>query len=293
MPAGHRRPANWNLIRMLLKLLKSWTGARDDRIDNRDVEYPEERVARLKRAYERAPTDLHRDILYRSLSISGRPLNRLVDQSLADSKVKMDRLKALHRPLASFFLIQYFHYASELEGAQAECGVFGGTSALLLCRSAQIQIPDYRGAGLHLIDSFEGLSAPSVQDVFPVRRNSDVAVAGHSWAKGEFFAPIDRARNALKDFPDVTFHAGWIPEILAELPDTRWSFVHLDVDLYAPTLASLAYFYPRLSAGGVIICDDYGAPLFPGAHRAWDDYCEEHDLPYVVLDTGQSVIVKT
>ena len=42
----------------------------------------------------------------------------------------------------------------------------------------------------------------------------------------------------------------------------------------------------------MIVCDDYSAPLFPGAHRAWDEFCAEHDLPYVVLDTGQSVIVK-
>ena len=75
-------------------------------------------------------------------------------------------------------------------------------------------------------------------------------------------------------------------------PPPRGCFVHLDVDLYAPTLASLEYFVPRLVDGGVIICDDYGAPLFPGAHRAWDRFCARHDLPFVVLDTGQSVILK-
>jgi hypothetical protein len=68
--------------------------------------------------------------------------------------------------------------------------------------------------------------------------------------------------------------------------------VHLDVDLYEPTLACLEYFYSRLAAGGVIICDDYGAPLFPGARRAWDEFCARHDVPFIVLDTGQSVILK-
>ena len=47
------------------------------------------------------------------------------------------------------------------------------------------------------------------------------------------------------------------------------SFVHLDVDLYEPTRACLDYFLPRLSPGGFVICDDYGAPTFPGAARAW------------------------
>ncbi len=44
--------------------------------------------------------------------------------------------------------------------------------------------------------------------------------------------------------------------------------------------------------GGVIVCDDYGALLFPGARRAWYQYCEQNGLHFVVLDTGQSVILK-
>lgn len=278
---------------MLLKLFKSWVGDRGGNAPARIDETPEERAARLKRAYRHAPVDLHRRILYQHLSIGDRALNDLVDQCVAESLAKLTPAKALHRPLASFFLSQYFLYALELEGARAECGVFAGTSALLLCRAARTRVPGYRGADLHLIDSFEGLSEPTAQDVFPALERDGENAIGRSWHKGGFAAPADYARHALKDFPDVTFHAGWIPEILAELPETHWSFVHLDVDLYAPTLDGLAYFFPRLSAGGVIVCDDYGAPFFPGAHRAWDEFCDEHDVPFVVLDTGQSVIVKT
>ena len=64
------------------------------------------------------------------------------------------------------------------------------------------------------------------------------------------------------------------------------------MDLHQPTLDSLAYFYPRLVRGGIIVCDDYGSKLFPGAHIAWDTYCRERDIPFVVLETGQSVILK-
>ena len=47
-----------------------------------------------------------------------------------------------------------------------------------------------------------------------------------------------------------------------------------------------------LVSGGVIMCDDYGAPLFPGAYRAWNRYCDEAGIPLVVLDTGQAVLLK-
>ncbi len=72
-----------------------------------------------------------------------------------------------------------------------------------------------------------------------------------------------------------------------------WSFVHVDVDLYEPTLACLEYFVPRLAPGGVIINDDYGSQSFPGAGRAWDLYFEDFGLPAFALEGGQSVFIRT
>jgi O-methyltransferase len=68
--------------------------------------------------------------------------------------------------------------------------------------------------------------------------------------------------------------------------------VHVDVDLYEPTRACLEYFYPRMAAGGIILCDDYGTPAFPGARRAWLEFCEGAKLGFIALPTGQSVLVK-
>jgi O-methyltransferase len=81
--------------------------------------------------------------------------------------------------------------------------------------------------------------------------------------------------------------------VFEQLPGRRWAFVHIDVDLYEPTLASLEYFHPLLCEGGVIVCDDYMAPLFPGAQRAWDRFCNSRGVPFIVPDTGQSVMLKT
>ena len=163
-----------------------------------------------------------------------------------------------------------------------------------MCRTARTRRPDYDGTGMHLIDSFQGLSQPEREDYVDI----ETTVAGDTrsgavYSEGSLASPVQNVRNALSAFPGVAIHPGWIPEAFATLPETPWCFAHLDVDLYAPTRASLEYFYPRLVDGGVIICDDYGAPLFPGAHRAWDEFCAAHDIPFVVLDTGQSVILKS
>jgi hypothetical protein len=277
---------------MLFRFLKSFaqralgrgsTCAEDD--------FPAQRLNRLKRAHARAPTRDHLDILYRDLRIGMTGIVELVERCLAESSSTSPPLKAFHRPLASYFLAQYFLHSLNVDGERAECGVASGISALLMCHTAQMRDAAYCGAGLHLIDSFQGLSAPGNEDHYAIP-DVDGKIASGALPQGWLSVPIERTRAALRAFPQVQFHCGWIPDAFASLPEAQWSFVHIDVDLYEPTYASLEYFYPRLPRGGVIICDDYGAPLFPGAHRAWDSYCDEHDVPYVVLDTGQSVILK-
>jgi len=151
-------------------------------------------------------------------------------------------------------------------------------------------IPGYAGEGLHLIDSFEGISQPSDEDAFDAR-GKDGSLVRTAVPQGALSAPVDVVRQSMRDFPKVSLHQGWIPGVFQQLPDTRWAFVHIDVDLHEPTRDCLEYFFPRLNPGGVIVCDDYGSPLFPGARRAWDSFCEKNGVPFVMLDTGQSVIL--
>ena len=75
-------------------------------------------------------------------------------------------------------------------------------------------------------------------------------------------------RSRLAEFPNISYYKGWIPERFREVESLRFSFVHVDVDLEQPTRDSLEFFYPRLSPGGVLLCDDYGSSLCPGATSA-------------------------
>lgn len=279
---------------MLLRILKGiFAGSRKGGAERLSApgEFEHEKRIRWGKAHARSPMQRHLEIAIGELRIGEHDLRALSDSCLADSDSKVLPLKALRRPLASYFLARYFLHATELGGAYAECGVFRGTSALFLCRAARTRRPGYAGEGLHLIDSFEGLSEPSDDDLFDARgENGSVTRAGVP--RGSLAAPLDVVKHALRDFPEAGIHQGWIPEVFGKLPEARWAFVHVDVDLFEPTRDCLEYFFPRLCEGGVIICDDYVAPLFPGAQRAWDRFCEQNDLPFLVLDTGQSVILK-
>lgn len=113
------------------------------------------------------------------------------------------------------------------------------------------------------------------------------------WAQGDFAASQEAVAQNLSDFPHVRFHKGWIPTRFHEVEDRSFAFVHVDVDLYQPTHDALSFFYPRLVAGGVLVCDDYGFLTCPGATRAFDELAATWPEAVVThLPTGQGLLVK-
>jgi len=65
-----------------------------------------------------------------------------------------------------------------------------------------------------------------------------------------------------------------VPKHLADNPGIRFSLVHFDCDLYAPTKAALDAIWPRVSRGGVVIFDEYSIHDWPGETKAVDEFLE-------------------
>lgn len=170
---------------------------------------------------------------------------------------------------------------SRVPGDLAECGVrFGRCSHLMLAATRPI------GKHLHGFDSFEGLSEPGRQDRVRVG-------AQWQWAKHNLSSPEERAkRNLVSDEGRYTLYKGWIPKRFCEVADRTFSFVHVDVDLYQPTRHSYEFFWPRLSPGGAIVCDDYGSVNCPGARKAVDEFVASVGEQVAELATGQALLVK-
>jgi hypothetical protein len=55
-------------------------------------------------------------------------------------------------------------------------------------------------------------------------------------------------------------------------PNVRFSFAHLDVNLYGSYKDCLEFFYLRMVSGGVILFDEYNDPGWPGCNRAVDEF---------------------
>jgi hypothetical protein len=96
------------------------------------------------------------------------------------------------------------------------------------------------------------------------------------------------ADSSAADF--IRIHAGFIPATFAGLDDSRVAFAHVDVDLYGSVLDCCRFIYPRLTAGGVMIFDDYGFRSCPGARKAVDEYFADKPEVVLVLPTGQAMV---
>lgn len=175
-----------------------------------------------------------------------------------------------------YVVAQLVEALRSIDGEMAECGVYNGSTAFFM---AQASLESGRRRALHLFDSFEGLSEPDRVD-------------GRFWSRGDLSIPESTARATLHDFSEVTFYRGWIPSRFDEVSDRRFAFVHIDVDLHQPTLDSMRFFYPRMAAGGVIVCDDYGFTTCPGARQAVDEYMTDRPEAVIHLPTGQAVIIR-
>jgi O-methyltransferase len=172
-------------------------------------------------------------------------------------------------------LIELFLQTDKVDARNvAECGCYLGLSSHLLLSYMRKGNPGFRGEDYHIFDSFQGLSTPTFED--DIRDDMPGAASLRAMCSpGAFAAGLDNVRRNLAAFPEVEFHPGWIPLTFRDLPPRDYRFVHVDVDLYDPTLESFEYFYPRLAAGGIIVSDDYS---WPGARRAMEEFCAERGL---------------
>ena len=79
---------------------------------------------------------------------------------------------------------------------------------------------------------------------------------------------------------------------LGDISERRFSFVHVDVDLFQPTLDSIRFFYERTNTGGIILCDDYGFATCPGATRAVDEFLADKPEKMISLSGGSGFLIK-
>ncbi len=170
-------------------------------------------------------------------------------------------------------------YDNDVRGNVAELGVFQGEFAKYINES-------FHDRSLYLFDTFSGFNE---KDILIEQEGN------HSNSRiGEFKnTNIDSVLGKMIHPDKCIVKQGYFPESTDGVEDT-FAFVSLDVDLYAPILEGLKYFYPRMESGGYIFIHDYNSTRFHGVKKAVKEYCKEHGVKYVPISDlcGSVVIMK-
>lgn len=170
-----------------------------------------------------------------------------------------------------WMLGQLARRAATMPGETAECGVFKGLSSYVIALACPDKVH-------HAFDSFEGLSTPSEAD-------------GQYWRSGDLAVSLEQVQRNLAGVANVEYHVGWIPDRFVDVADREFALVHIDVDLEEPTREALRFFGDRMAPRGVIVLDDYGSELCPGARRVADEFARTRSLEIVEVPTGQGLIL--
>ncbi|HEV2350765.1 MAG TPA: TylF/MycF/NovP-related O-methyltransferase [Terriglobia bacterium] len=157
----------------------------------------------------------------------------------------------------------------KIQGEIAEVGVYRGGSARLMC--------EVRGnRALYLFDTFGGLPSTDQLD--------------SRFGAGQYAASFEKVQAYLADFPNVHIYKGLFPTTSGPIADKRFSFVHVDVDLYEPTRDCLEFFYPRVNPGGMFMIHDY--LWAEGVRKAVQDFFATRPEPILELAGAYCGIIR-
>lgn len=176
-----------------------------------------------------------------------------------------------------WMLYQLLRLVGNVPGDTAECGVYEGAGSYIICTLNQ-KSKSFRRTH-YMFDSFEGLSRPLERD-------------GRHWKAGDMSSTLETVTTNLSEFSNISIHKGWIPDRFPDVKNHEFCFVHIDVDLYQPTLESMKFFYPRINPGGFIVCDDYGFTSCPGATEACDKFLKDKNEKMIALSGGGGFLIK-
>lgn len=124
-----------------------------------------------------------------------------------------------------------------------------------------------------LADSFEGLPKPNTRE-YP----DDEGNRLHTY--DELSIPLETVKDLFERYglldEQVKFLQGWFRDTLPDAPIDELAVLRLDGDMYESTMDAFKNLYDRVSPGGFIIVDDYGA--YDCCKKAVHDFRKERGI---------------
>ncbi|RYZ19648.1 MAG: macrocin O-methyltransferase, partial [Chitinophagaceae bacterium] len=198
-----------------------------------------------------------------------------------------------------FGLVEAVDYIEkfQIEGDIVECGVWKGGSMLAIAETLS-RYKNYNRK-LYLYDTFEGMSAPTDEDVSHDNLKAEKLLASDAnknenlvWA----YSTLEQVKKtmSLSSYPEgqIEYVKGKVEETIPQTLPGQIALLRLDTDWYESTKHELIHLFPKLVQGGVLIIDDYG--YWKGARKAVDEYFKENKIRILLnrMDETGRIAVK-
>jgi hypothetical protein len=187
--------------------------------------------------------------------------------------------------------LEFFKQTSKVRGEIVEFGIFKGNSFFrwIKFRDLLEQTNSRKIIGFDIFGDFPEAHFEGDKD------KRDAFVAETNGGKSISLEEINKLLDQQGLNKNVDIVEG---DILVTLdlyldknPHLKISLLHIDVDLYEPTKHILEKLFDRVTKGGIIIFDDYGA--FAGTNKAVDDFFQNNlEIKKLPFSHAISYIVK-
>lgn len=182
----------------------------------------------------------------------------------AETMIGTKRLDNLERCIADIV-------DNDVPGDLVECGVWRGGASIFM--RAALEAHGDTTRDVWLCDSFEGVPAPDAEN-FPADWRDQL------FTFAELAVGPDEVRKNFQRYglldPRVRLLSGWFKDTLPTAPIEQISLLRADGDLYESTIQILENLYDRVSVGGWVVIDDYGA--IEACRQAADDFRRDRGI---------------
>jgi hypothetical protein len=173
-------------------------------------------------------------------------------------------------------------WAAKLEGDFVECGVNTGIFSLAVCDYLNF---NRTGKSFYLFDTFCGIPLEQVtaeeQRLGRLEEN-----------QAHYSECFEVARRNFAPYAKAHLVRGIVPDTLASVPIRRVCYLSIDMNIVAPEIAALEFFWDKLSPAAPVILDDYGWSNYPLQTEAMDRFATNRGVAILNLPTGQGLLLK-
>ena len=197
--------------------------------------------------------------------------NKLISKELIKTE-RFFRDKARFYNL--WFQIEYLKKNS-IAGSFAELGVHKGVTAKAIHHIDQNRT-------LYLFDTFKGFTKEDLSK----ETQTDNRFSSDMFSD----TSLEKVKKYIHGNDNLCFKPGFFPETTKGLEKETFAFVHIDADLYTPTIEALRFFYPKLNKGGVLIIHDYNH-TWEGVPKAVNEFINSIPESLIELSDWQGSVM--